>query len=413
LKKGNGRIIARTVKISDSRLEVRVLEGGTERVLFFASDQKLWPQKPMNDDHIAVCLSLYCANKKKDLFVEGTLTGSVLRNLDEFIKIWSIWRPDLYAQIRIEATRITGDTPGREKPTVLAYSGGIDAGFALAVHKSKLFYGSSRDIRLGVLMIGFDIQEYETSTLRLAHEGAKRVLDHFNTSCALLSTNWREDFCPDYKTAYPTGFAGSLHTLVNGYASGMIANSNSSVQDLRMSPHACHLSVHHLLGSHTFFIDTPGSAHTRLERLGVIAEYPVIINNLRVCWEALESGINCGVCHKCVRTRLEMEVYGLNPDIFNSPMKAEHIEQLEFHDYLTLCFLEEIYHALHKKHPLFETIEKVFERERKNLEVTGDGLMSELDQKNGEIRAIKNEIAILKNTKAYRLAAPLRLFKKN
>lgn len=42
--------------------------------------------------------------------------------------------------------------------------------------------------------------------------------------------------------------------------------------------------------------------HTRYERIIDIAEEPLVHRHLRVCWEYLEPGANCGRCEKCVRT---------------------------------------------------------------------------------------------------------------
>lgn len=403
------KIRTRTVIKSPRRIEVEVMEGDAKDTLYFESNEALWEVPPVTDDFAAVALCQYCSAKKTDLFIEGTLSESTLLNLDEFIKIWSTWRPDLFTQIKIEAKKTVQDTPGRDKPAVAAFSGGVDSCFALAAHQSKLAGDSSREIALGVLIVGFDLQKENQDLIHLAYENAKRALDFFGARCAIIETNWRERFCPDWLMGFVAGVACVLQTLSGRYSSGVFSSDLNYLEEFHLGPYGSHMTTNHLLGSYTFPIVSTGM-YTRLERVGFLcSRFPDVVDHLRVCWQSIDKGTNCGVCEKCVRTRLEMMIYNKEPDIFNAPMSAELIESLAL-SYITIVYFEEIYKRFAKDHPLYETIERVYLREKRKLN-REEGLLSALHEKDGEISLLNNEIQNIRRSKSYRITKPLRFLR--
>ena len=114
-------------------------------------------------------------HKKADLYIDGTVNESVLRNLGEFIQIWSNWggrtcfRWSAYGRKTLLRIRRTG-----KKPAVIAFSGGVDASFSLAAHQSKLLGATSREIGLGVLIAGFDLRLNLPQQIEQAYEHTGR-----------------------------------------------------------------------------------------------------------------------------------------------------------------------------------------------------------------------------------------------
>jgi len=404
-------ITAKTVYKSKTRLEVEVTEGNDKKALFFESNEPLWAVPPVMDDFAAVALCQYCSNKKADLFIDGTLTKSVLFHLDEFIKIWSNWRPDLFSPIKIGAKNITADTPNRKKPAVLAFSGGVDACFSLAAHQKKLLGVSSREIGLGVLIVGFDLKSDEKESIKIAYAGVKKALGAFGVPCAVIETNWQQSFCPDWLMGFAVGVSCVLQTLAGEYSAGIISSSFNYLQELKMQPHGSHMMINHFLGSYTFPIITTGGTHTRIERIGAIKAYPELIRNLRVCWQPEGGGTNCGVCEKCVRTRLEMMINRMEPDIFRLPMKPEMIEKMDLSYYIPFRYFEDIYLNFPKDHPLYAVIEKTYLRESQNHDKEAS-LVNRINTKNKEISLLKEEMIAIRNSKSYRITAPLRFVRK-
>jgi len=404
-------IVAKTVWKSAYRLEVEVSAGDRKDVLYYESDEALWENPPATDDFAAVALCQYCSNKKADLYIDGTVTESVLFNLDEFLKIWVNWRPDLFSPISIRAKNVVKDTPNRKKSAVLAFSGGVDACFSLAAHQKKLLGASSREIGLGVLIVGYDLKSDQKTAIDLAYEGAKKALNAFNVPCAVIETNWQQAFCPDWLMGSIAGVAGVLQTLAGAYSAGILSSDFNYLQELKMKPYGSHMMINHFLGSYMFPIVTTGGTHTRIERIGVIKNYLELIRNLRVCWQSEGGGTNCGVCEKCVRTRLEMMINGMEPDIFRLPMGPEKIEKMDISYYIPFRYFEDIYLNFPKDHPLYAVIEKTYLRESQNQDKEAS-LVNRINTKNKEISLLKEEMNAIRNSKSYRITKPLRFVRK-
>lgn len=404
-------ITAKTVLRSANRLEVEVNAGDRTEILFFESNEALWDKPPETDDFAAVALCQYCSSKKADLFIDGTLTQSILYNLDEFLKIWSNWRPDLFSQISIRAKNVVKDSPGIKKPAVIAFSGGVDACFSLVAHQTRLLGASSREIGLGVLIVGFDLRHGEAASIDTAYEGAKKALASFGVGCAIIETNWQQDFCPDWLMGFAAGVSCVLQTLAGQYSAGILSSSFNYLQELKMKPHGSHMMINHFLGSYGFPIVTTGGTHTRIERIGVIKDYPELINNLRVCWQTDGKGSNCGVCEKCVRTRLEMMISHIEPDIFLLPMGPEHIKKMDLSYYIPFRYFEDIYLHFPKDHPLYGVVEETYLRDT-NDQNNEASLVNRINAKNKEISLLKEEMNAIRNSRSYKLMAPLRFVRK-
>src|SRR5690349_7041989 len=152
---------ARLVAADDQRIEVSVREPGTEdRPLWFSSAEPAWGAAPPTLDFVAVALAHYAAHRGLDLHLEGPVTRAQLDQLDEFLMIWSVWRPDLFQHVSITADEEVPGRPRGDAPdgAVMTFSGGVDAGFALAVHADGKVGRLNRRVDLGVLVVGSDLR---------------------------------------------------------------------------------------------------------------------------------------------------------------------------------------------------------------------------------------------------------------
>lgn len=398
------KITAKTVWKSPGRLEVEVTAGEEKKKLYFESDRPLWPAPPETDNFAAVALCQYASGLGADLYVDGDLTESVICNLEEYTRIWANWMPEKFSPVRIEARNTIKDKPHRKKPAVMAFSGGVDACFALAMHNTDFLGANAKDIQMGILIVGFDIKRDHESTKRLAYKNAKHILGEFGADCATVETNWQDRFCRDWEMGYDVGVLSILHSLAGEYSAGVIANANSYFQELQRDPFGCNATTNHLLGSYTFPIVLTGGTHTRLERIEFLGRFPALMDRVRVCWQPLSEGINCGVCEKCVRTRLEMISCGLNPDIFNESMSEKHIEALTIQNRVQFMFFEEVYLNFPKQNPYYASVEKVYRAAKERNDPCG----ARLAEQDIAVRRLQDEIKKIQSTKSYKAAAPLR-----
>jgi hypothetical protein len=168
----------------------------TGGALTFSSPDPVWAELPATHDFIAVSLVQYAASEGCDLHVEGPVTSAQLERLDELQTVWSVWRPDKFRRIELSADEeVPLPSSGGRGGAVMGFSGGVDAGFALAAHASRSLGRMSREVELGVLVVGWDLKHGDHEGLERARASAQRALDKYGVRLAVVSTNWQQEFC--------------------------------------------------------------------------------------------------------------------------------------------------------------------------------------------------------------------------
>jgi len=71
---------------------------------------------------------------------------------------------------------------------------------------------------------------------------------------------------------------------------------------------------------------------TRYARIIDIADEPLVHRHLRVCWEYLVPGANCGRCEKCVRTMIDLEYLGQRSSVTTFPQDRDLPELIDVMD---------------------------------------------------------------------------------
>jgi hypothetical protein len=93
----------------------------------------------------------------EEMRVHGTVSPSLLRNLEDFQRAWAAWKPDDYRWIAVHAdVEQEPSAPGGNE-AICCFSGGVDSCFTAyrhaRGHESRFPY----PLRTGVMVHGFDI----------------------------------------------------------------------------------------------------------------------------------------------------------------------------------------------------------------------------------------------------------------
>jgi hypothetical protein len=98
------------------KLVVDTRLNGVSRELFFQSNKAIWGHDLQTLDFILVALSHYASALDCDLHIRGAVTRSQLENIEEFIQIWSVWKPGRFHRINILADSIVQIKNNHELP---------------------------------------------------------------------------------------------------------------------------------------------------------------------------------------------------------------------------------------------------------------------------------------------------------
>lgn len=267
--------------------------------------------------------------------VHGRVSRRGLANAMALQELWNCWLPEAFRVVDIHAETVVGDeeilqdaaasgAPGR---ALAAYSGGVDSTFTLLRHLSDAAPGSL-GVTDVVMVHGFDVPLRDRDGFDQLMDRGSRLLEECGVTRHVVRTNLREWPERDWERSYGGQLACVLHQFAGSFDYGVIA---AGPHYLRMTPAWGSTALADpLMSGGAFEIVHDGAAFTRIQKVAVIADVATARASLTVCWSGPNAGQNCGVCEKCVRTRLCFAAVGVpSPECFEGPLDPEIIERIE------------------------------------------------------------------------------------
>ena len=320
------------------RTATYTLAGGPVSVFYRITGEILPP--PLEAYDFAVIAGLYVAMREgRPIHVEGPVSAALLRNVDEFQEIWSLWQPK-YRRVPITADHIVPTEGSDARRGVFAVSGGVDGTYALLKHHAG--HAGIRTVRpvCAMLAHGFDIPLREQLAFDHARDRIAAMASPLGIPLSVVETNWRDVLGRDWGMDCQATLASCLMQF-RGLANVGICGAAEDYANI-IVPLGCNPVTNHLLSGGGFDIVTEGGCVTRTERVRFLCDYPEIASNLRVCWEGPFTGGNCGHCEKCIRTKLNFMAVGSAPLCFDRPPTFAEILSLRTRDPIQIHFLREI-----------------------------------------------------------------------
>lgn len=326
----------------DLMLDSAVLESGG-KVL-----GRLWFRFPgihqdslsQNLDHFVVGALFRAMEDGADIMAEGSVSPSLLRNLQEFTAAWANWLPGKYHNIAIEAGIEREPAPEGRKGAVSAFSGGVDAAFTMYRHHRGLARRLSRKVSAGMMAHGFDIPLGEPGIFDNAYRKALAMVESLGLELVPVSTNFRE-INGNWNETHGAAVASCLMLLQGRYSSGLIGSTEP--YNALILPWGSNPITDPLLSSDSFEIVHDGAAYTRSEKIAVISDWQEALTYLRVCWQGEIKDRNCGTCEKCIRTILNFRLLGRDlPECFEKDVTNSDILRLKRLTPVSIAYLDEI-----------------------------------------------------------------------
>lgn len=242
-----------------------------------------------------------------NVYVDIPTTESAARNIAIFSRLWSIWKPKLYKPIII-CSEIVKDKLNPSDKIITAFSGGLDASYTAFKYKHKLDPLFQLNLDKALMIFGADIPLEDKDSFLLAYESAKKMTDDLGIELIAVETNIRKHI-PVWSYAFGSVIAGCLSFFAKNYGYG--AASDSSILNYR-TPWGMNPITDQLFATPAFKFISDGWEHSRTDRAAIIKDWKTGIENLRVCWQNEDKSKNCGHCEKCIRTKLNFKVVGVD-----------------------------------------------------------------------------------------------------
>lgn len=317
-----------TVTLSEQRSEglVRRIAKSLDKEVWWDIKGKNHALPPPLDLHdmAATCFIFHAMSKGEDLHVAGPVSRSLLENLEDLVASWVNYCPQLYKKISITADEevydISRTVPAHAKnQAIAAFSGGLDATFTAWRHHKEKVGRKTRKLLAGALIQGFDIPLKAAEAFDISVASASATLQSINIPLVTIQTNWKNEVCDNWEMEFGNGVATCLMNWLGSVDTALIGSD----MDYRrlVFPWGGSPMTYGMLSNDGFKVVYDGGEYARTEKAEGIADWAVGLNNLRVCWAGPLTGKNCGVCEKCIRTKLNFLAVGaaLPPSLSGMP----------------------------------------------------------------------------------------------
>jgi hypothetical protein len=321
---------------------------GEHQLLFYEFTGPACSPPRVADGAIAAIL-FHAMRNRLDVHVRGTVTRDAILNLTELQHAWRSWRPDEYAVVALGADHIAerGDPNG---PVVCAFSGGVDSTFTVLRHTTQ-DPATSRGVSAALLVQGFDVALDNDASMQACIARSRPFLEQRGLAIHTVRTNSKALALQGWEDSFGAQLAGCLHGLSARFRFGLVG-STKSYDDLAI-PWGSSPITDHLLSGSELEVVHDAAGFTRTAKIAAIAADPLAVRGLRVCWEGDRSlsradrtrgqGRNCGVCEKCVRTRLCFLAVGVSdPPCFDTPWDSSSLASLRIKHELVLGELRSV-----------------------------------------------------------------------
>jgi hypothetical protein len=308
------------------RWQFRLSEPSGDTILWFERLDQPLGQVSTLDVALTATILAWMRSGVSQVALHGTVSRTLLMNLEELQLVWSRWRPQVYSQVEFLPDNIIDDVP-EGVGAVSAFSGGVDATFTVMRHALEERNPWGAELHEVVMIHGFDIPLDTPEDFDLAVARGERLLATTGLPVARIRTNAKE-INQKWEDAFGLLVSSVLLTFAGKRRWGLIGSSepydalvlpwgSTPIQDWMASTGA--MSIRH-----------DGAGFSRSDKVAALGEWPDALNELRVCWAGERRYRNCGRCEKCIRTMLNFQAVGLDvPGCFERQASLEEIRRVD------------------------------------------------------------------------------------
>jgi hypothetical protein len=196
------------------------------------------------------------------------------------------------------------------------FSGGVDSLATLRSNRLNFALDHPSSIRDGILVHGFDVggrirgATSEQAIFERALASASAIAEEARLTLVPIYTNVRH--LDDNVKFWEFEFHGAaLASVAHALSHRLSSVSIASTYDIpNLKPWGSHPLLDPNYSSIDLRIRHDGLRLSRLNKVRLVADWNVALQNLRVCTANSPEKLNCGMCEKCIRTMTELLVVG-------------------------------------------------------------------------------------------------------
>lgn len=215
----------------------------------------------------------------------------------------------------------------RRSASIAAFSGGLDATF-MALRQAAPD-PAVHQLGAGVLL-NVNVQGNEDRDFARLRARVLPFLESLNVEPIVVTLHRGPMATQSWYTTHAAEIASVLHSFSYRFDRGMLASTapyDRPVVALGSSP-----ATDYLLSGADMELVHEGAGFSRTEKAALVGTNELARRMLQVCWQGPDRAENCGVCLKCVLTRLNFIAAGhANIPAFPGEFVPEMLDGFEFH----------------------------------------------------------------------------------
>lgn len=224
------------------------------------------------------------------------------------------WYPTKMSITTIDSAR-RKNSYGIKRGVGCFFSGGVDSFYSAMTRREEITHL--------VLILGLDIPLDDKLLCEATVSEARRAAFAMNKELVVIRTTIRRH-SGAYAKWGPMYHGAALATvglLLAKHIKHMIIPSSSPLENLH--PWGTHPDLDYFWSTDYLHFEHHGEYKSRNEKIEQISRHQEALDGLRVCWENLSEGLNCGMCEKCLRTILPLYAYGTLERCKTMPKKLD------------------------------------------------------------------------------------------
>ena len=309
----------------------------------------------------AVWLFLPIAMRQnRRLHISGKGTEHTIRNAKKMSQIWSTWMPSHFNDIEVSFDEVLSveniETDYKEKD-ICFYSGGVDSTYTIA-NKAK-----QEDTKLSLLTVhGMEYAYDDEEKFNYFIEKTKPFTERYANERVFIKTNAYGVY-NKYKINTRQSHVSHIFTLAavgflySGYARHLVIAADYRLdQQFMVFPWGSNSATNYLFDDGITSMETADDMVTRSEKIPFFMNEDHMLDALTFCVDKKSRPYNCGVCSKCMRTKLMFfAATGSVPEIFkNMEIGEDAFDSFNVKSKSEQAFISDLYYSAVNHHQIDE-----------------------------------------------------------
>jgi len=289
-----------------------------DQEIFIETDEAFGKNISCNPHAFLVgCLLPAMHRGEKRIFLDAEICPTLREGLETVMGLMKEWSHGAYAPLELEVgTRPAPKALRKDRHAGLFLSGGMDSLAALRINRMNFPEHHPGSIKDCLIIHGFDIGGVVERGMKYpvfdrARAAMLKVAEDAKVSLIPVYTNIRH-LCDDRALWLDKFFGAVLASVAHAFDSRLNLVYVAASYDIpNLAPCGSHPLLDPEYSSWELRIKHRDVQLSRLDKLKIVADWPVAFQNFRVCLANVPDRLNCGRCEKCIRTMTELIALGM------------------------------------------------------------------------------------------------------